>query len=416
MAPEILVSVVVPVFNVERYVAETIKSILDQTLTNIEVLCVNDGSTDNSAEIVEKFCAEDSRVCCIHQENQGLSAARNAGIQKAAGKYVYFLDSDDLIENDCLESLYQIAEENSLDMLLFDGETFYDDAEMEKKYPYYKNAYTRKNQYNQIKGGPDFFADMMLVYDFQPQASLYFYNRNFLLENELRFPLNMIHEDNLFAFHAFMKAKKAGYTATPFFKRRIRKDSIVTGKKTVKKVWGNYSTALMIIDYLIENSVDERVFRAACCLAKNRMLDAENDYNKLRSEEKHLLGDYFVYPGKFVLLFSTLESDYRTWVQMNGTIARRNAEITELKKVRAELNRQLDNLNQENESRKEVIIQKDQQIQKQKITIQNKNQKIKELKEQIKIKNAKIKAHESTLYFRIKRKIKSILKILRLKK
>ena len=99
------VSVIIPVYNTERYLTQCLESIVSQTLEDIEIICVNDGSKDGSADILRDYARRDRRVIVIDQPNQGLSAARNAGASAAAGDYLYFLDSDDYIERDALEGL-----------------------------------------------------------------------------------------------------------------------------------------------------------------------------------------------------------------------------------------------------------------------------------------------------------------------
>lgn len=93
------VSVVVPVYNVEPWLRECLDSILGQTLENIEVICVNDGSTDNSVGILQEYAREDCRIKIIEQENKGISETRNAGVRASSGKYLFFMDSDDVLDS-----------------------------------------------------------------------------------------------------------------------------------------------------------------------------------------------------------------------------------------------------------------------------------------------------------------------------
>lgn len=116
---DVLVSIIMPVYNVEGYIQQSIESVLKQTLTNIEVLVVDDCGTDTSMEIVKKYARKDDRITIIKQkENKGVSAARNLGIESARGKYVAFLDSDDYIEEDFLEKMFCCAERISLDLVI----------------------------------------------------------------------------------------------------------------------------------------------------------------------------------------------------------------------------------------------------------------------------------------------------------
>lgn len=111
------ISVIVPVYNAEKYLAECLESVCSQTLPEIEIICVNDGSTDDSLQVLEVFRHKDSRIIVIDQPNQGVSAARNAGLNIASGQYIGFVDGDDSIETDYFEKLYQRAQETGADAL-----------------------------------------------------------------------------------------------------------------------------------------------------------------------------------------------------------------------------------------------------------------------------------------------------------
>lgn len=116
MKKEIKVSVIVPVYNVEKYLARCLDSLINQTLKDIEIICINDGSSDSSSQILEKYSNNDTRITVINQENQGLSMARNNGIKQSNGKYLGFVDSDDWIDLDFFEKLYNAAEKHNCDI------------------------------------------------------------------------------------------------------------------------------------------------------------------------------------------------------------------------------------------------------------------------------------------------------------
>ena len=109
MENQALISVIIPVYNVEEYLCECVDSVLVQTYQNFEIILVDDGSTDSSGRICDEYAEKDSRISVIHQENRGPSKTRNTGLNNANGKYIYFLDSDDYIENNALELLVVIA-------------------------------------------------------------------------------------------------------------------------------------------------------------------------------------------------------------------------------------------------------------------------------------------------------------------
>ena len=118
-------SVILPIYNVAPYLDETFQSIIDQSLPDIEIIAVNDGSTDNSEEIIRKWQQQDSRIVLYSQENRGQSAARNLALKHATGQYIYMMDSDDkLKDSDALQTCYDYAERNKADFIFFDGESF----------------------------------------------------------------------------------------------------------------------------------------------------------------------------------------------------------------------------------------------------------------------------------------------------
>lgn len=135
------ISVVVPVYNVKKYLAECLNSLSIQSFMDCEFICIDDGSTDDSHKIIKKYMDRDKRFKLIRQENKGLAETRNVGIRNAHGKYIAFLDADDYFSgSNVLDKLYQIAEENNLDIVSFETELFYEGSlkETDNKDFYYK--------------------------------------------------------------------------------------------------------------------------------------------------------------------------------------------------------------------------------------------------------------------------------------
>ena len=113
------ISVIIPVYNVEQYLSKCLESIINQTLQDIEIICINDGSTDNSLQILEEYAQKDSRMIVINQENQGVGVARNKGLEIARGDYIWFVDSDDYVERNGLDYVYEKSKENNADIVCF---------------------------------------------------------------------------------------------------------------------------------------------------------------------------------------------------------------------------------------------------------------------------------------------------------
>ena len=137
------VSVIMPVYNVEKYLPQCLESILSQSLNDIEIICVNDGSTDDSLKVLQEFKASDNRIVIIDKANEGSGVARNTALAIAKGEYVYFVDSDDWLDNaGVLEKLYAKANADVLDILIFGGLSCY---EKDGKFIKTKGGYSLKN-------------------------------------------------------------------------------------------------------------------------------------------------------------------------------------------------------------------------------------------------------------------------------
>ena len=127
------ISIIIPVYNSEKLLKQCLDSVLNQTLNNIEIICVDDGSTDNSFEILKEYEKKDNRVIALTQKNSGAGVARNKGVEIAKGKYIAFIDSDDWIEHDALEKLYNNIENNDSDMVLFNSIEHKPDYQFKKR-------------------------------------------------------------------------------------------------------------------------------------------------------------------------------------------------------------------------------------------------------------------------------------------
>ena len=147
---EDLISVVVPIYNVENYIKKCVDSILSQTYKNLEIILVDDGSPDNCPQICDEYAQKDNRIKVIHKENGGLSDARNAGIDISKGKFITFIDSDDYIEKDYVEVLYNSIKENASDMAIGSHKAIYDNGTILNKETGEKSVLDSKNVLERI--------------------------------------------------------------------------------------------------------------------------------------------------------------------------------------------------------------------------------------------------------------------------
>lgn len=250
------VSVVIPVYNVESYIRECLDSIVHQTLTDIEIICVNDGSSDHSLDILLEYASKDERIRVWNQKNSGPSAARNAGINTALGKYIYFMDSDDILEKNTLEELYYLSEEKKLDILFFSGSAFYEDSTLKEKHLDLNDQYIRKGDYPKILPGKDMLCELKKNKDYCVSPCLQFLRREYLQQKDISFKEGIVHEDNLFMF-SMIKAERTFCVNTSYFLRRVRSSSIMTQKETISNLIGYYTCLMGQIDIAQKESFTE---------------------------------------------------------------------------------------------------------------------------------------------------------------
>lgn len=214
------ISIIVPIYNVEKYIKQCLLSILEQSYKNLEIILVNDGTQDSSMEIIKSYLL-DSRIKVINKENGGLSSARNRGLEIATGDYVAFIDSDDWIRVDKLMELYNIIQNEKLDFIIGNGEYYPSKEKIHKK------------NYSGIKTGIELFKEMLEKKDYLETVWKCIYNRKFLEENNIKFIEGLLHEDTSFMFECLIKASKVKYENINFYFYRKREDSIVATKTNV---------------------------------------------------------------------------------------------------------------------------------------------------------------------------------------
>lgn len=232
------VSIIIPVYNTQDYIRQTLESIAGQTLREIEIVVVDDGSTDGSLSVVRGMAAADSRIHIFSQANQGQSVARNTGLEQARGKYVYFMDSDDILDAPALECCYRKCEENALDLVLFDADIFGDEGCFDPTY-YHRTAGLEDKVYT----GEELLGALMVRYAHRASVCLNFIRREYLSCTGLKFYPGIVHEDELFTFLCYIRAEKAGIIPEAFFKRRFRGNSTMTARISMRNIRGYFTVA-----------------------------------------------------------------------------------------------------------------------------------------------------------------------------
>lgn len=269
-------SFIVPVYNGKKYIDRCFKSVLEQTYKNFEIIAIDDGSSDNSLEILEEYSEKYKSIKVFHEENKGLSEARNLGVSKANGDYVLFLDVDDTVDKNLLSTLENVMEKN-LDLIKFGFRTILDEKEV--------NTYTHFE--GKVCSGNiafELLAFQKVVFEMAP---LYAYNRKFYLDNKFSFKSGMYHEDFGLVPYIILKSKNIKLLDENMYNYYQTKDSITRNdsyKKTVKK-------ANDIFDYYVllkektknDKAIKPRIKKIYYSFMANAVINA---FNTLKGNDK----------------------------------------------------------------------------------------------------------------------------------
>ena len=247
----IKVSVLIPAYNVEPYIHECMDSVLNQTLKDIEVICVDDASTDGTLRVLREYEKKDSRVRVLcHEVNKGQSCGRNLALFNASGEYVYMLDADDYIEQNALEQLYQICKEDELDLVGFETIQFFENEtnktdtastahsseanNNKKKMPSKMISYTE----TEVLDGREALIYCMETESFSLSTPTFMMRRKWLIDNSLKVTEGILHEDVGYIFELIVRAQRVRFLPQKFFHRRVRNRSTMTGGFTARNIEG----------------------------------------------------------------------------------------------------------------------------------------------------------------------------------
>lgn len=226
------VSIIVPIYKVEKYLKQCLDSVMCQSFGDLQIILVDDGSPDGCGAVCDEYALKDNRFIVIHSQNGGLSAARNRGLAGCEGKYVFFVDSDDYLEKNAVDVLFNAAEQAQTDILLYDAISFDDEnpnpdnAEI--------NKYIRKHSYPSVCSGAEMFLQMQKNDEYRSPVQYCFYKKLLLDEHSLSFHEGILHEDQEFNFLALLYARRAKHIHNVLYHHRFRSDSIM-GKSFTRK-------------------------------------------------------------------------------------------------------------------------------------------------------------------------------------
>lgn len=276
-----LVSVIIPIYNVEKYLEQCFASIISQTYKNIEIILIDDGSTDNSGDIADRLAQDDSRVRIIHKKNGGLSDARNAGMKIATGEYITFIDSDDYVDAKFIEILLELAQTTGAEIIQCNNSR--------------KSTKLGMGSSKAVMmQGTHAFIELMKYKTVSPTAWAKLYKRSLFYDNKLEFPVGRLHEDTAIVYKLIYLADKIVCNDNVLYFYRLNNMSIMTANYT-KHHYGSVLKYHKELDaFIVKNKVvinkrliyRHKALRFLSVLNKMALHKAEHtdDYNKIKLE------------------------------------------------------------------------------------------------------------------------------------
>ncbi|WP_261894565.1 glycosyltransferase family 2 protein [Vibrio cyclitrophicus] len=295
-------SIIIPVYNVEGYILECLESVFSQNYPHYEVIIVNDGSKDQSIEIAKEYIEDKPNFVIVHQNNGGLSVARNTGLKNASGEYILYLDSDDLLKSvDALDIIDRNLSEKNADVLFF-GSNAFNDADGAKN----ERFCIKRNNSKASQTGKEYLCNSISTNNYQPMAWSYVYNRKKF--NDLNFEPGILHEDNLFTLLLLIHDKCDSVyeieSVVHFY--RIRDDSIMGTKKTSKHVNGCLVCAKKMDIYINDKvrNTEKKLLRSIKYLIKSLYVSSVGSF--ILSKDTRLIERIFFIWKNIPISYMTL--------------------------------------------------------------------------------------------------------------
>lgn len=237
----VLISVIIPVYNVQQYLERCIKSVIEQSYNNLEIILVDDGSTDNCGKICDDYSNKDIRIKVIHQENGGVSKARNTGLDNAKGKYISFIDSDDFVHKDYILNMYTNLCKNNADIATCSYQSFYEESDI------CDNIIFEEGQvYNNEE------ALRLMLYQIGTTTSAWGKIYDKKLFEKVRYPVIETGEDLATIYKLFMKAKTITFSTNKLYYYLQRRESVMHSKFSIKRMKALEFAKTMVGDIVLE--------------------------------------------------------------------------------------------------------------------------------------------------------------------
>ena len=351
------ISVIIPAYNAIDYLDEALDSIINQSFEDLEIICVDDGSTDTTLERLEYYASKDSRVQVYTQENQGPGGASNTGLSKAKGKYVYFMDADDILELNALEELYNIMEEKELDFVIFKAINYDQDTDK-----YFEDSYFTMPRLHEVVGDDVFdWRDIgNTIFDICVTPWSKLYRHDLIKKSGAQFPLELIYHDNIFFWEIMFNSSRICFYDKILYTRRVHSSSLVHShnEKSVHTIKTNNLIFKTFMDYGHFEDFKEFLYNRKVRLINTRynlimdefkeffFIEMKKDFEKIIGHEKY--DDFYstLYAKNRSLFNNVIESnnhfeyDLRNeFYDLKTNNENLNKELKSLKKKNRELNK-----------------------------------------------------------------------------
>lgn len=366
------ISVLIPAYNAEKWIMRCLDSLLKQTLNEIEIIVVDDGSTDDTQTVLLEAAQKDNRITVLSQSNCGISVARNSALQyiNPKSEYIYFMDADDRLDINALENLYAVSNCHDLDILFFGVDALSDFDELNSHgesnnlcriLKEKSNYYNRSGNYTDIFSGPSMFCQMESRHDFVVSVWSYIINKKYLEKLDLRFMPAIIHEDIIFTLTLTLHSKRCAYLDKVYYHRSVHADSVITKPRSfiyAYSLFVDYLEICHLINKLNLNSEEKQtVTRFACNILKG----CREVYHSFAVEEQSV---YYGMPQDEQVQFDFLVkqfNDHRTikekeQIKLNSKLKQQLIQLQSQAKRLQKQSLQLQALTMETQKQKEQII------------------------------------------------------------
>lgn len=271
------ITIIVPVYNVEKYLEEAIESAINQTYQNLEILLIDDGSTDSSGQICDAYAKKDSRIKVFHQENKGLSGARNTGLKNATGKYIMFLDSDDRFTLNACQIMYDFIEKNEADYAIGDYINMDEDGTL------WENPVFKKNIYHEFKLSIKDYEQSFYIMNSGVWNKIF--RKSFLDSLNIEFVERLPAEDAIFTTYCFIKSSHVYYIPEVVYEYRQRYSDSISNSCS-KKYFEGINKAYRIIYENFKENNEMGFYRYYYAKSMNYILYKFIDSTKITKQER----------------------------------------------------------------------------------------------------------------------------------